>query len=67
MKDSCPICRGIGWVCERHPDRPYDDEAGCACGYGAPCRCNDCVPPDTSRLSALLEASLLCSASTGTC
>jgi hypothetical protein len=58
MNENCPVCHGIGWVCERHPDRPYDDEKGCACGYGAPCACNDSSPPDTSRMNALLEASL---------
>ena len=23
MNENCPICRGIGWVCENHPDKPY--------------------------------------------
>ena len=41
MNANCPICRGIGWVCENHPDKPYDDELGCTCGDGIPCACND--------------------------
>jgi hypothetical protein len=30
----------LGWVCENHPDRPWDDELGCTCGAGTPCKCN---------------------------
>jgi hypothetical protein len=30
----------IGWVCENHPDKPWDDEMGCTCGAGLPCECN---------------------------
>jgi hypothetical protein len=37
-------------VCEGHPDRPYDDELGCACSEGTPCACNDSTPPDTSQI-----------------
>jgi hypothetical protein len=58
MKDNCLTCFGIGWVCERHPDRPYGHEAGCACGYAAPCECNDSCPPDTSRVTVIVEAVL---------
>lgn len=56
MTDNCPVCRGIGWVCERHPKRPYGGEAGCACGYAAPCECNDSDPPDTRHVTVLVEA-----------
>jgi hypothetical protein len=55
MKHSCSICRGVGWVCERHPDRPYDYETGCACGYAAPCECNDSDPPDAGEIVFVAE------------
>jgi hypothetical protein len=58
MNDECPICRGIGWVCERHPYRPYDYEIGCACGYGAPCECNDSDPPDISHVTVIIEETM---------
>jgi hypothetical protein len=28
----CTRCRGTRWVCERHPDRPWDGEHRCGCG-----------------------------------
>jgi hypothetical protein len=28
---KCPNCHGIGWVCENHPDKPWDDEIGRTC------------------------------------
>ncbi len=39
---TCPLCKGIGWVCERHPDRPFGGSSGCTSGCGEiPCRaCN---------------------------
>lgn len=44
LEMTCPKCRGCGWVCEDHLDRPSDlvaDEGGCTCGgAGAPCTCN---------------------------
>jgi hypothetical protein len=40
MDAKCPVCFGIGWVCENHPDRAWDDELGCTCGAGEPCKCN---------------------------
>lgn len=46
----CPTCLGLGWVCENHPDLPWDIEIGCVCGAGMPCECNDSDPPDTSKL-----------------
>jgi hypothetical protein len=53
MKPDCPICFGIGWVCENHPDRPWDDELGCTCGAGTPCECNSAEgheEPDISQV-----------------
>jgi hypothetical protein len=58
MNDNCKICCGVGWVCERHTDRPYDAEIGCACGYGAPCECNDSDPPDTRHVTVVFEPSV---------
>jgi hypothetical protein len=40
MNKKCPICFGIGWVCENHPDKPWDKELGRECGAGVPCECN---------------------------
>jgi hypothetical protein len=52
MNENCHICRGIRWVGERHPDRPYDSKTDCTCGYGAPCACND-SDPDTNRVTVI--------------
>lgn len=40
----CATCKGSGWVCEAHPDRPsaVAKENGCACG--APAQACDCNP-----------------------
>ena len=45
MDTKCPICFGIGWVCENHPDKPWDKELGCECGAGVPCECNRAGEP----------------------
>lgn len=37
---NCPICQGIGFVCENHPDRAWSQEFGCQCGAGELCACN---------------------------
>jgi hypothetical protein len=34
MDKNCPICLGVGCVCENHPDLPWDKELGCECGAG---------------------------------
>lgn len=36
---KCARCADLGWVCENHLDRPWDDSkpGGCTCGAGAPC------------------------------
>jgi hypothetical protein len=49
MKD-CPICFGIGWVCENHPDRAWDKQLGCDCGAGMPCKCNSDEEPDVRQV-----------------
>ena len=40
INPNCPICFGIGFVCENHPDRAWSAELGCQCGAGDPCACN---------------------------
>jgi hypothetical protein len=39
---TCPQCANCGWVCENHPDRPWEGEEACNCGgAGMPCtKCN---------------------------
>lgn len=47
---ACPLCDDSGWVCEAHPDQPWDGPHACTCGAaGAPCphcnRTDDGEPP----------------------
>jgi hypothetical protein len=58
MNENCPFCRGIGWVCERHPRKAFDYELGCACSDGMPCKCNDSTPPDTSQVIVIGEVTV---------
>jgi hypothetical protein len=39
---TCRLCKDTGWVCERHPERPWDGDQACGCSAaGMPCvRCN---------------------------
>jgi hypothetical protein len=53
--EACPICKGMGWVCENHPDKSWPEE--CSCGAGEPCVCNTHgegvdtdFPPDVSKI-----------------
>ena len=39
INPKCPVCLGLGWVCENHPDRAWDTDIGCECGAGVPCEC----------------------------
>ncbi len=50
---NCKICDDEGWVCESHPDRPWNtSERGCECGPGMPCRiCNPCDRNNPPRMS----------------
>ena len=35
---KCTLCGDIGWVCENHPERPWEGEHACGCGgAGMPC------------------------------
>jgi hypothetical protein len=38
---KCAVCEDCGWVCEAHPDRPFDGERACTCG-GAGTPCSSC-------------------------
>lgn len=55
---TCPLCAGVGWVCENHPNKPWADDVpnGCTCGAGAPCRlCNAPGQPDVSRVIQTID------------
>jgi hypothetical protein len=42
---KCALCEGCGWVCENHPDRPWEGKDACTCG-GAGMPCPWCNLPD---------------------
>lgn len=42
---SCANCDNQGWVCENHPEVPWNDGEGCCGGAGMPCKCNTSNPP----------------------
>ena len=47
---SCFVCEDVGWVCEIHPDYPWDGTCPCG-GPGAPCpRCNVPVEGQPPRM-----------------
>lgn len=40
---NCEKCNDTGWVCENHPDKPWEtgEDNDCDCGgAGMPCECN---------------------------
>lgn len=42
----CETCKGEGWVCENHPNEPWNDGSPSCCGgAGSPCKCNKADPP----------------------
>lgn len=48
---KCGICQDEGWLCEKHPDKPFPHNYGngfslveCS-GPGTPCKCNKEDPP----------------------
>jgi hypothetical protein len=50
---TCPVCFGMGWVCENHPRRAWDERIGCQCGAGMPCECqraNGLEQPDVNNI-----------------
>ena len=66
---DCKNCNGQGWVCENHPNTPWEDgKATCCaaegsewgCGAGAPCKaCNPCdefnPPRDPAGFTVTLD------------
>jgi hypothetical protein len=52
MDAKCNICRGGRWVCEDHPDKPWDGASdapeACHCG-GAGAPCPACNPSDSEH------------------
>lgn len=34
----CNLCKGLLWVCEKHPNHPWNGD--CCKGAGVPCECN---------------------------
>ncbi len=63
----CKRCRGTGWVCESHADKPWNGSKACGCG-GAGMPCPQCCmdadwnadpdrAPDVSKVfSAVIRA-----------
>jgi hypothetical protein len=45
---KCTLCEDSGWVCEDHPDAPWDGEHACICG-AAGMHCPKCKPSDLSH------------------
>jgi hypothetical protein len=42
---KCTNCQDEGWVCEKHPNKPWRGGKGCCGGAGMPCVCNKSDPP----------------------
>lgn len=52
---KCPICHGLGWVCENHPNRAWTEgEGGCQCGAGMPCECNRANGEDNPDIETVI-------------
>ncbi|QOZ68900.1 hypothetical protein SAMN05192541_15124 [Bradyrhizobium arachidis] len=48
---TCARCDGTHWVCENHPERPWEGPKACGCGgAGAPCPVCNRVGPDEMPL-----------------
>ena len=52
MATTCANCDDLGWVCENHPDRPWEGPRACNCGgAGAPCpACNAAGDGEVPRM-----------------
>jgi hypothetical protein len=50
MNPNCPICRGIGSVCENYPEKPWDP----GCGAGVPRKCNETDGVDEPDVSQVI-------------
>jgi hypothetical protein len=35
LEHTCSLCDGSGWVCEEHPDQPWQGPHACTCGAAA--------------------------------
>lgn len=63
MGDVVMICQcaGTGWVCENHPDKPWeglmpDGFETCCGGLGAPCeKCNPCDYDNPPQKTGMVE------------
>ena len=55
ISPACPICFGIGWVCENHPKHAWSEELGCQCGAGMLCECNRTDGLDEPDVSKVLS------------
>jgi len=51
VKPQCARCRDCGWVCENHPDTPWQGAHAIECGAGMPCP--DCNQPNEGELPRL--------------
>lgn len=54
VRPGCEVCMGTGWVCEDHPNKPWDWPAPVGCdlahGPGMPCRCTGLDGPSPEPL-----------------
>ncbi|WP_018456784.1 hypothetical protein [Bradyrhizobium sp. WSM4349] len=56
---ACARCDGTHWVCENHPERPWDGPKACCGGAGEPCPdCNDAAPDQLPVLPKGFEPAL---------
>ncbi|WP_025036151.1 hypothetical protein [Bradyrhizobium sp. DOA9] len=51
---TCTRCDDTNWVCENHPDRPWDGPKACGCG-GAGALCPACNVPGEGELPRMPE------------
>jgi hypothetical protein len=49
---KCALCEDCGWVCEAHPDRPWEGKDACTCG-GAGAPCPSCNAPENGEAPRL--------------
>jgi hypothetical protein len=55
------ICKGMGWVCENHRDKPWaglmpEGFPECCNGAGVPChRCNPCDEDTPPKKTGMVE------------
>ena len=55
INPDCPVCFGIGWVCENHSNRAWDEQKGCQCGAGMPCECQRASGLEQPDISEVIE------------